>query len=187
MGNLGPIISIIRISLRKRRKKGGRKCNVYETIGRVVLATRQPEIPWKQERKKKKKKGSLLHGSQRANFIRQLFSLPRLWTIPPFHRPIIIVRRFPTIPNFFLPLVRHSRSLCARNGGRVVGFEIRALESGVCRAVTRDLSRSTEVEAGLCLISSDPLIPSKSMFATKRPSSGIFYLMLLVSLHERRS
>lgn len=105
----------------------------------------------------------------------------------PFHRPIIIVRRFPTIPNFFLPLVRHSRSLCARNGGRVVGFEIRALESGVCRAVTRDLSRSTEVEAGLCLISSDPLIPSKSMFATKRPSSGIFYLMLLVSLHERRS
>lgn len=83
MGNLGPIISIIRISLRKRRKKGGRKCNVYETIGRVVLATRQPEIPWKQERKKKKKKGSLLHGSQRANFIRQLFSLPRLWTIPP--------------------------------------------------------------------------------------------------------
>lgn len=83
MGNLGPIISIIRISLRKRRKKGGRKCNVYETIGRVVLATRQPEIPWKQGRKKKKKKGSLLHGSQRANFIRQLFSLPRLWTIPP--------------------------------------------------------------------------------------------------------
>lgn len=186
MGNLGPIISIIRISLRKRRKKGGRKCNVYETIGRVVLATRQPEIPWKQERKKKKKKGSLLHGSQRANFIRQLFSLPRLWTIPPLPS---FDNNSPTLPynSKLLSSSREALTLCARNGGRVVGFEIRALESGVCRAVTRDLSRSTEVEAGLCLISSDPLTPSKSMFATKRPSSGIFYLMLLVSLHERRS
>lgn len=122
-------------------KESGRKRNVYETIGRIVLATRQPEIPWKRG-KKKKKKGSLLHEPISLD-TGQLFSLPRLWgPLPPSDNNSL------TLPNNSKLLSssssREVHALCSKREKWIrAGFE------RMLGCLTRDLSRSTE----LCLIS----------------------------------
>lgn len=149
-------------------KESGRKRNVYETIGRIVLATRQPEIPWKRG-KKKKKKGSILHEPISLD-TGQLFSLPRLWgPLPPSDNNSL------TLPN-------NSKLLSSSWGTRSL-LEAREMDP---RWIREDVGVFDErfIAFNRALFDleryrRDPLISSKSMFVTKRPSSGIFYLMFL--------
>lgn len=184
MRNLRPIISIIRISLGFERRKevwclrNNRKGRLSDTTAGNSLETGKEE----EEEEEGEPSSSTVLIEPISLDTGQLFSLPRLWTIPSDNN---------SLPN-------NSKLLSSSNSRQVYALSLDeerngeprgwirdshrgwALESGVCRAVTRDLSRSTE--AGL-LFYLERLISSKSMFATKRPSW--FYLTSLVSSHER--